>query len=100
MRSRILIIGLIAMTLVLVIPPWHFWINTASIRRSLPAPRSPIFDPPLPMKWVKYSNAERWEVDESKSVGIDFGRLFIEWAGIASLTVIALLVRRRFKNED
>lgn len=83
-RSRIMIVGLFCMFLALLFPPWHFWVNTASVRKSEPAPRSFVLDPP------SAPSSSR-----AASVGIDFRRLSVEIALIAVAVGMALALRAR-----
>lgn len=78
--SLIFYAGLALAACVMLFPPWHYWINTASVRRTKPAMRDFIFMPP--------EQLNGW------SLGIDFGRLAVEVGGIALLTATGLVVRR------
>lgn len=94
-RSRILIGGAAIVVLILLFPPWHFWINTASTRTSKPGPWAWIAGPPEApsTSYDVYGrpNGMRY------SVGIDYGRLGIELMAVIGLTGIALLIRGRSK---
>jgi len=85
LRSRILIAGGVALTCILAFPPWYYWINTAANRRSQPAERSFILNPPVPQS--------PW------SVGVDIGRLAAEILLVAATTGVGLVLRSRFARQ-
>lgn len=78
--SRVFYGGLVLTAFVMLFPPWQYWINNASVRRTQPALRELIFTPPKQL--------QGW------SLGIDFGRLAVEVGGIALLTAAGLAIRR------
>lgn len=78
--SRIFYGGLVLAAFAMLCPPWQYWINNASVRRTQPALRELIFTPPKQL--------QGW------SLGIDFGRLAVEVGGIALLTAAGLAIRR------
>ena len=93
-KSRIVIIGGILLVIVILFPPWQFSSRVATF----PAERSFIFDPPVPLKYVNYTNGGKWERDESKGVSIGITRMLLECIAITGITTIAFLIRLRFKK--
>lgn len=80
-------IGIVAIALMGVFPPWSLTVVVDTIHSTTPAGYAPIYEPPKPPESPVYT------------VSIDVTRLLVEWAITAALTGgLVLILRSNTRN--
>ena len=91
-RSRILLVGIAAITLIVAFPPWNYVGMDGMVLRCIDGGRAWIFMYPKPdleiMNGIDVRNA---------TPGVDLIRLGLQVAVVALATVFALTLRSRYK---